>query len=70
MRTVVDQLLEILDKSGFRTKDNLKKDVRDLFEKQIKEAYKAGEKNIDFPALHGQGKLSDCDKYFNETFNH
>ena len=35
---------------------------------QIKEAYRTGEKNIDFPALHGQGKLSDCDKYFIETF--
>lgn len=70
MKTVVDQLFEILDKSGFRTKDNLKKDVRDLFEKQIKDAYKAGEKNIDFTALHGQGKLSNCDKYYSETFNH
>ncbi len=31
--------------------------------KQTKEAFEAGEKNIDFDALHGHGKLSNSDKY-------
>ncbi len=35
---------------------------------QIIDAYKAGEKNIDFPALHGQGKLSNANKYHASTF--
>jgi hypothetical protein len=32
-------------------------------EKQRKEAFEAGEKNIDFQALHGQGKLSSSEAY-------
>lgn len=31
--------------------------------KQTKEAFEAGERNIDFDALHGHGKLSSSDKY-------
>lgn len=32
-------------------------------EKQTKDAFEAGEKNIDFQALHGQGKLSSSEAY-------
>ncbi len=39
----------------------------DQEEKQIKHAYESGEKNIDFEALHGQGKLSDSSHYYNNV---
>lgn len=32
-------------------------------EKQNKEAFEAGEKNIDFQSLHGQGKISSSEEY-------
>lgn len=34
----------------------------------IIKAFEAGENNIDFTALHGQGKLSDSKKYYSETY--
>lgn len=44
-------------------KEYLKKE-----KEQIMYAYESGEKNIDFPALHGQGKLSDSNKYYDSNF--
>ncbi len=34
-------------------------------QKQRKEAFQAGEKNIDYQALHGQGKLSNFYNFVN-----
>lgn len=35
---------------------------------QLVDAYKAGEVNIDFPALHGYGKKSNANKYYTENY--
>lgn len=32
-------------------------------EKQTKEAFEAGERNVDFEALHGQGKKTNSETY-------
>lgn len=69
MKTVVEKMIHILkERPELVDFENFQKDCNNLFITQIKEAYRAGEKNIDFPALHGEGKLSDCDKYYQETF--
>lgn len=68
-QTVVEIMISILkERPELLDSENFKKDCNNLFIIQIKEAYRAGEENIDFPALHGQGKLSDCDKYYQEKF--
>ncbi len=68
-QTVVEKMIRILKETPENLgSESFKIDCNNLFITQIKEAYKAGEKNIDFPALHGQGKLSDCDKYYIEKF--
>ena len=68
-QTVVEKMIRILKETPeILGLESFKIDCNNLFITQLKEAYRAGEKNIDFPALHGQGKLSDCDKYYIETF--
>ena len=55
---------DIIDK----IKDIARNEFLKLEKQQIINSYKAGELNIDFKALHGQGKLSDANKYFSNTY--
>lgn len=62
--------------SNFNLMDNqhfldwFEENKNNLLEKeeiQRKEAFEAGEKNIDFQALHGQGKLSNSIDFINDN---
>lgn len=78
MKTAIQQLLTELDNRFPQLLSTNTKEGKELIEilypfidmekKQIEEAYESGEKNIDFNALHGHGKLSNSDKYYKETY--
>ncbi len=68
MKTVVQQILEELKEYGFSYSEEREKLILQSEKQQIIDAYESGEKNIDFPALHGQGKLSDSKIYYTSTY--
>lgn len=81
MKTPMQELMSELNDNSFQElfsnqnyiKEYLEARIKSTYiekEKQvIKEAFAAGENNIDFPALHGQGKLSDQHKYYEQLYN-
>lgn len=79
MKTVLQELIEELEATSkigqnpyIKTTVNLVIDMLgaklEEEKQQITNAFVAGEKNIDFPALHGQGTLSSYTKYLEEVY--
>lgn len=71
MKTVLQELIEQLEKTVPEVKNGNVIDKSfwiDKEKQQIKDAFEAGENNIDFPALHGYGKLSNVHKYYTENY--
>lgn len=75
MKTVLQELIEKVENCFLENKLNHSSEIIDLCKeflgeekKHIIEAFEAGEKNIDFPALHGQGKLLNANKYYKQTY--
>lgn len=73
MKTPMQELLEAYDsKNLFSLKEWIDKNREKLLQKErniLIETFNFGEKNIDFKALHGYGKTSTAEKYFNDKFN-
>lgn len=73
MKTTLQEFIEYLE--GIKERDNVPswivttaKNYLEIEKQQIEDAFKAGEKNIDFIALNGYGKLSSANKYYTENY--
>ena len=71
MQELIHYIQEMQDDNFVSDIEYIKDKALSLKEKEkqvIIDAYETGEKNIDFNALHGYGKLSNSTNYYNQTF--
>lgn len=69
-RIPIEKLENLIKFTGDFEKNDIKSITLSskLTKEDILKAFKAGEKNIDFTALHGGGTLSTAEKYYKNTY--